>query len=64
MPSDYEPCLPNIPDPQQRPEEIYICPFCGKQVYETVYTDKHSGLVIGCDQCIEENFAEDILEVS
>ena len=57
-----EPCLPNIPDPQQEPERFYYCPCCGRAVYETVYTDKQSGLIIGCDQCIEEKFADDILE--
>lgn len=57
----YEPCLPNLPDPQDAPEEEYFCPCCGRAIYETVYVDKQNGLVLGCDQCIEGKSPEDVL---
>ena len=58
----FEPCLPNIPDPQQEDAPIYYCPVCGKEVWEDVYRDKESGLIIGCDQCIEIKKKEDVLD--
>ena len=58
----YEPCLPHLPDPQQAPEVFYYCPVCGKEIYEDVYTDAESGLVVGCDQCIKRASKEDVLD--
>ena len=59
----FDPCLPNLPDPQQEPEKEYFCPVCGRAVYEDVYIDKLIGLVIGCDQCVEIKKREDVDEL-
>lgn len=37
-------------EPKEAPE--YLCPRCGEEC-ETLYKDKHTGEVLGCDCCIE-----------
>lgn len=40
-------------------DEVYpICPICDEEC-ETIYKDKNTGDVIGCDRCIE---SEDAVE--
>ncbi len=34
------------------------CPVCGYSYPEYIYTDE-SGSVVGCDECIKENDADD-----
>ena len=53
----YNPNTIDPPDP-----EYYICPVCGAELSygSRVYTDD-DGNVIGCEECIHEKWAEDVL---
>ena len=38
--------------------EVPVCPVCGEEC-ETIYTDKKTGDVLGCDCCIDSEDAYD-----
>ncbi len=44
-----------------KPEEHYICPICGQEVYEAVYVS-NDGEVIGCDNCAQIKEPWEMLE--
>jgi transcription elongation factor Elf1 len=44
-----------------KPEEHYICPVCGQEVFEAVYVS-NDGDVIGCDNCAQIKEPWEMLE--
>lgn len=39
---------------------IYTCPRCCREIFERVYIDR-TGVVQGCDRCLQEKAAEEVL---
>lgn len=44
-----------------KPDVRYYCPVCDKEVYETVFVDKH-GEIIGCENCTEIKEPHEVIE--
>lgn len=53
---------PEAINPPEEPVEHKYCPICGKGVYdgEYAYKDKRTGDIIGCENCIEQTWVEDV----
>lgn len=41
--------------------ENYYCPECGEAVERYVYVN-NDGTIIGCDNCIERRYVEDVMD--
>ena len=46
-------------EPVEREARVYVCPACGAEVCEVVYT--RLGEIIGCDQCMRAQPPEEVL---